>query len=180
MLVESKMLSLGSAAPDFSLIDVNQDKIVSLQTVRSDIATVVMFICNHCPYVIHIHDQLIQVAQRYQQRGITFIAINANDVDKYPADAPDKMREQAYPFPYLFDADQSVAKAYDAACTPDIYVFDAQLQCVYRGQFDDSRPNSGTAADGASLRAALDAILAGDKPSLDQKPSIGCNIKWKM
>jgi thiol-disulfide isomerase/thioredoxin len=150
---------------------------------KSDKANVVMFICNHCPYVKHINSQLVALANDYQPRGVTFFAISANDAEQYPDDGPEKMKETAetlgYPFPYLHDETQEVAKAYRAACTPDFYVFDGELKLIYRGQFDHSRPGNDLPVTGGDLRAALEAGLAGDRPDPNQKPSLGCNIKWK-
>lgn len=177
------MMPLGTIAPDFQLLDVVSGNILSLQALKSDIATLIMFICNHCPYVKHVQTQLVSLAKDYGPRGVAVIAINANDVAHYPEDSPEKMREVAkqvgYPFPYLFDETQAVAKAYDAACTPDFYLFDKELKCVYRGQLDESRPKNTIPVTGKDLRAALDAVLAGQPVNSDQKPSIGCNIKWK-
>lgn len=182
-LVESTMLPLGSKAPDFTLLDTVSGEQKSLQALASDKATVVMFICNHCPYVVHIEDQLVAFAAKYQQRGVQFIAICANDQDNYPDDAPDKMAERAhakqFSFPYLHDDTQAVAKAYQAACTPDFYVFDDNLQCVYRGRFDDSTPGNKKPVTGKDLQAALDQALGGKPVSEDQHPSMGCSIKWR-
>jgi peroxiredoxin len=183
-LTPSNMLPLGTAAPDFSLVNTVDQQTLSLADVKSDIATVVMFICNHCPYVKHMQEELVKVAENYQAKGITFVAISANDATEYPDDSPEKMREVAqafgYPFPYLYDETQEVAKAYQAACTPDFYIFDKDLKCVYRGQFDDSRPGSATPVTGRDLGQALDSILAGQPVNPEQQPSIGCNIKWKQ
>jgi thiol-disulfide isomerase/thioredoxin len=158
-------------------------KELTLTDLKSDKATVVAFICNHCPYVIHIIDALVKVGKDYIPKGVSFVMINANDVANYPADAPDKMvefaRERDFPFPYLYDESQEVAKAYDAACTPDFSVFDGNMKCVYRGQFDDSRPKNDKPVTGADLRRILDLILAGKPVPTAQVPSIGCNIKWK-
>ena len=176
---ESTMLALNTLAADFKLLNPCNDKHVSFADCEGGKGTLVMFICNHCPFVKHVHDELIQLATDYQAKGIAFIAINANDIQSYPADAPDKMKEMGYPFPYLFDATQETAKAYQAACTPDFYVFDQGLKCVYRGQLDDSRPGNNIPVTGHDVRAALDAVLAGKAVNPDQKPSIGCNIKWK-
>ncbi|MGE4198404.1 MAG: thioredoxin family protein, partial [Phycisphaerales bacterium] len=158
-------------------------KNVSLGDFVRSRALVVMFICNHCPFVKHIRDQLVAVSRDYGSRGVAFVAINSNDTEKYPDDSPDKMREEAalagYTFPYLFDETQSVAKAYRAACTPDFYLFDSQRRLIYRGQLDDSRPKNGLPVTGKDLRAAIDALLAGSAPPAQQLPSIGCNIKWK-
>ncbi len=182
-LTPSTMLSLQSVAPDFDLPD-TQGNTVSLKDFDTSKAVVVIFMCNHCPYVLHIKDKLIDVAAEYIHKGIAFVGISANDIRTHPADAPDKMaqfvQEHKLPFPYLYDESQEVAKAYKAACTPDIYVFDAQLKLVYRGQFDDSRPGNNSAVTGQDLTNALDAILAGAEVSSDQKPSLGCNIKWKL
>lgn len=181
-LTASNMLALGTIAPEFLLMDTVTGENVSLRELRSDSATVIMFICNHCPFVKHVQKQLVQIAKDYQPRGVSFIAISSNDPVNYPEDAPEKMKIVAksvgYPFPYLFDGTQEVAKSYSAACTPDFYVFDNKLSLVYRGQLDDSRPDSGIPVTGKDLRAALDAILAGEPVSSVQKPSMGCNIKW--
>jgi len=177
------MLPLKTPAPNFTLLDVVTNKSVSLQTIKSDIATVIMFICNHCPFVQHIQDKLIEIASNYQQKNIQFIAICSNDSKKYPDDSPKKMRtmakEKKYSFPYLHDETQQVAKNYRAACTPDFFIFDKNLLCVYRGQFDDSRPGNGIPVTGKDISGALDAILSGQAVNQNQKPSIGCNIKWK-
>lgn len=190
-LTPSTMLPLGTRAPDFSLPSTDGEA-VSLDGQRGERGTVVMFICNHCPYVIHIADALAGTAHDYMARGIGFVAINSNDTEAFPADNLENMiREKAsrgYPFLYLLDASQEVARAYDAACTPDIYLFDGDLELVYRGQFDDSRPNrissgnydsSGSSPTGGDLKAAMDALLSGEPVAGDQKPSMGCNIKWK-
>ncbi len=180
----STMLPLGTRAPDFHLLDTVSGDVKSLQDLKSDKATVILFICNHCPYVVHINKQLVQLATLYQQKGIRFIAISSNDAEHYPQDGPDKMTQHAlanaYPFPYLYDATQDIAKAYQAACTPDFYVFDADLKCVYRGQFDSSRPKSDVPVTGEDLARALDLVLEGKPvPEDQQRPSQGCNIKWK-
>ena len=178
----SNMMELGTKAPEFSLLDTVSGKTVSLSDLKSDVATVILFICNHCPYVKHINSKLVELANKYHSKGIQFIAISSNDVETHPLDGPEHMKqvalEQRYPFPYLYDETQEVAKAYQAECTPDLFVFDKHLECVYRGQFDDSRPNKGVAT-GNDLSVALDLILAGMKVNPDQKPSIGCGIKWK-
>jgi peroxiredoxin len=182
---ESTMLDLGVAAPEFSLPEPLTGKLRNLDDFRGNKGLVIVFMCNHCPYVKHIQQGLIDFANDYQQRGIQLVAINSNDVENYPDDAPDKMAEDAkglaYPFPYLFDEDQSVAKAYQAACTPDLYLFDQDLKLVYRGQFDSSRPRveNPLPVTGEDLRHAADALLAGEEPVLNQIPSLGCNIKWK-
>lgn len=179
----STMLPLGTKAPYFKLVDTRTGEPVSLDKIKSDKATVIMFICNHCPYVKLIQDKLIEVANRYQSQGVRFVAINSNDAVAFPADGPDKMRELAehyhYSFPYLFDETQEVAKAYQAACTPDFYVFDKELACVYRGRFDDATPGNQRVVTGMDLSLALDDILAGRSVGLEQRPSVGCNIKWK-
>lgn len=178
----SNMMELGTIAPDFALMDTVSDKTLTLSDLKSDVATVVLFICNHCPYVKHLNSKIVEVANKYQKKGVQFIAISSNSVETHPQDGPEHMKkiakEHAYPFPYLYDETQKVAKAYQAECTPDLFVFDGDLKCVYRGQFDDSRPNKGEAT-GNDLSAALDAIIAGEKVSEKQKPSMGCNIKWK-
>jgi thiol-disulfide isomerase/thioredoxin len=181
-LTPSTMLPLGTRAPAFTLPDTVSGKPLSLDSVKGAKGTVVMFICNHCPYVKHVNAELVRVAKDYQGKGIGFVAISSNDVVSHPEDAPDKMHTAAwqlgYPFPYLYDESQSVAKAYQAACTPDLFLFDSAMLCVYRGQLDDSRPGRG-APDGKDLRAALEAVVAGKPVSPEQKPSVGCNIKWK-
>ncbi len=178
----SSMLPLATAAPAFTLPDAVSGKSLSLDQLRSDRATVLMFICNHCPYVVHVQGELVKLANDYQSRGVAFIAISSNDVKNYPADAPDKMKIEAethgYPFPYLYDETQAVARAYGAECTPDFFVFDAAMTLAYRGRMDDSTPGNGKINDGRELRAALDAILAGEAVSAEQKPSMGCSIKW--
>ena len=179
----SNMLPLGTRAPSFTLPDTVSGKPLSLDSLKGAKGTVVMFICNHCPFVKHVNGELVRVAKDYQSKGISFVAISANDVRNYPEDGPDKMKAAAkqlgYPFPYLYDETQAVAKAYQAACTPDLYLFDANLACVYRGQLDDSRPGNGMPVNGKDLRAAMDALLAGKPIDPAQKPSVGCNIKWK-
>ncbi len=176
-------IPLGFIAPDFTLPDTVSGTNKSLQELKGDKATVLMFICNHCPFVKHINEELVQLGNDYANKGISFIAISSNDADKYPDDAPDKMtalaKEVGYPFPYLYDESQAVAKAYKAVCTPDFSIFDANLACVYRGQLDGSRPNNGLPVNGAAIRAALDAILANATVNPNQQPSIGCSIKWK-
>ncbi|HWI58385.1 MAG TPA: thioredoxin family protein [Bacillota bacterium] len=180
--VNSTMLPLGTPAPEFRLPDTT-GKPVALADLKGASALVVIFMCNHCPYVKHIRSGLAQLARDYMPRGVAMVGINANDVANYPADSPAKMAEEAkaagYSFPYLYDATQDVAKAYRAACTPDIYLFDKDQRLVYRGQLDDSRPSNNLPVTGKDLRAALDAVLAGKPVAPQQKPSIGCNIKWK-
>lgn len=182
-LTESNMLELGTLAPDFSLPDTISGKTLTLADLKSDKATVIMFLCNHCPYVIHINEGLVQLAKTYQAKGVSFIAISSNDAVKYPMDAPDKMtthaKEVGYTFPYLYDESQEVAKAYDAACTPDFYLFDGDLKLAYRGQLDGSRPNSGIPVTGQDLSAAIEAVLNHQPVESLQRPSAGCNIKWK-
>ena len=180
----SNMMPLGTIAPEFSLLDTISGKRLSLSSLQGSKGTLVLFICNHCPYVIHIKDQLIAIAQQYAEQGITTIAISANDIENYPQDAPDKMQtlvaEWGNPFAaYCYDETQTVAKAYLAACTPDIYLFDKDLSCVYRGRLDASTPKNNEPLTGEDLRCALDALLAGQPVSEQQTPSVGCNIKWK-
>ena len=178
----STMLPLGTAAPDFALPDTD-GKTVSPADFADAPALVVIFICNHCPFVKHVAAGLAGLARDYQARGVAFVGINSNDVDNFPDDSPEKMAEEVklrgYTFPYLFDGSQQVAKAYRAACTPDFYIFDSERRLVYRGQMDGARPGNGVPVSGEDLRAALDAVLAGQPVPEDQKPSIGCNIKWK-
>lgn len=179
--VNSTMLPLGTDAPDFRLPD-TQGRTVALADFKGK-PLVVMFICNHCPYVKHIRGALAQLGHDYLPRGMAIVGISSNDVANYPQDGPDKMKEEAkaagYTFPYLYDSSQSVAHAYRAACTPDFYVFDKDHRLVYRGQFDDSRPGNAIPVTGRDLRAAIDSVLAGKSVPAAQKPSIGCNIKWK-
>ena len=180
----STMMPLGTLAPDFTLPDTVSSKDLSLSELKGEKATLVMFICNHCPYVLHINDELVRIANEFKSKGIAFIAISSNDVVNYPQDGPELMKEQAarvgYPFPYLYDESQDVAKSYEAACTPDLFLFDESLKCVYRGQLDDSRPKNNLPVTGKDLREALNALLAGTPISENQIPSIGCNIKWKQ
>lgn len=179
----STMLPLGTVAPDFALPDVVSGKTVALADFKNFPALLVVFLCNHCPYVKHIQAGLAQMAKDFQARGVGVVAISANDVANYPDDSPDKMREEAqragYTFPYLFDESQSVALAYRAACTPDFFLFDGGKKLVYRGQMDDARRANNLPVTGSSLRAAVDAVLAGRAVSSSQIPSLGCNIKWK-
>ncbi len=180
---ESNMLPLGSEAPPFALPDTVSGKTLRLEDIASEKATVVMFICNHCPYVIHVNDEIVRVANDYIAKGIAFVAISSNDVVNYPQDGPEEMKKQAqklkYPFPYLYDESQNVARAFDAACTPDFYVFDKDLKLVYRGRIDDSRPGNNLPLTGKDLRTALDAVISGQAVAEKQYPSGGCNIKWK-
>ncbi len=178
----STMLQLGTKAPHFRLPDPS-GKWVSSDDFKGAPALVVAFICNHCPYVKHIRSRFAAIASEYQARGVAVVAINSNDVQNYPEDSPEKMAEEirtvGYRFPYLYDESQDVASAYQAACTPDFYLFDGERRLVYRGQFDGSRPKNGIPVTGVDLRAALDAVLAGKPVPAEQKPSLGCNIKWK-
>lgn len=179
----STMLPLGTVAPSFNLTDTVSGESLSLQNLKSPVGTVIMFICNHCPFVKHVNSQLVSLAADYQPKDVSFIAISSNDVEYYPQDSPARMKETAemlgYSFPYLYDESQQVARDYQAACTPDFYLFDADLKLVYRGQLDSSRPGNGIPVTGEDLRNALDCILAGQPITGDQLPSIGCNIKWK-
>ena len=179
----SNMLALGTKAPDFKLVDTVSDEMMALNAVTGEKGTVVMFICNHCPFVIHVNPEITKVAKEYIEKGVGFVAISSNDVVNYPQDGPElmkiKAKEEGYPFPYLYDETQEVAKAYDAACTPDFYLFDEKQELVYRGQLDDSRPGNGMPLTGKDLRDALTALLDGKSINTLQKPSIGCNIKWK-
>lgn len=179
----SQMVTLGTTAPEFRLPDTVSGREVSLEELRGNVATVVLFICNHCPAVRHINSVLVAIANEFIPKGIGFVAISSNDATTYTDDSPEKMKETAlalgYPFPYLYDESQDVAKSYSAVCTPDIFIYDAGLKLVYRGQFDNSRPSNTLPVTGADMRAALDALCAGLPVSEEQKPSIGCNIKWK-
>ena len=178
----STMQPLGTSAPAFSLPE-GEGARHSLDSVRGDKGTLVIFICNHCPFVVHVAEELARLGHDYQSKGIGIVAISSNDVENYPQDAPEKMAETArewdLSFPYIYDESQEVAKAYEAACTPDFFLFDADDKLTYRGQLDDSRPNSGIPVDGRDLRSAMDAMIAGEPVGQDQKPSLGCNIKWK-
>ena len=182
-LTESTMTQLGAAAPAFELPDVTTGTMVSLETFAGDKALLVMFICNHCPFVKHVHQELARLGRDYFGRPLGIMAINANNVDTHPDDAPDKMKETAeqwgLTFPYCYDESQQTAKAYGAACTPDFFLFDSSRRLVYRGQLDDSRPENNKPTTGNDLRAAIDALLDGRPAPSEQKPSIGCNIKWK-
>ncbi len=179
----STMMPLGTTAPSFELLDTVSDTWVSLDALKGETGTLIMFICNHCPFVKHVNAELSRLRKDYADKGVSLVAISSNDVENYPDDAPDKMKinaeEQDYGFPYLYDENQGVARAYDAACTPDFFLFDAELKCVYRGQLDDSRPGNEIPVTGKDMRAALDAVLSNEAVSREQKPSIGCNIKWK-
>lgn len=183
-LTPSAMVPLGTPAADFSLPDAVSGRAVALSDIKGDQGTLLMFICNHCPYVQRIESGLAQLGRDYADSGIGIAAISANDAVNYPEDAPDKMKATAtragYVFPYLYDETQEVARAYDAVCTPDFFLFDGNLQCVYRGQFDGARPNNKAPASGADLRRAMAHLLAGEPvPAEGQQPSVGCSIKWK-
>jgi len=179
----SVMTPLGSKAPDFKLPDTISGNHVSLQDVKGKKATVVMFICNHCPYVKHVNPALVKIARELKSGDVSFVAISSNDIKQYPEDGPQQMKVTAkqggYTFPYLYDETQEVARAYDAACTPDFFVYDSDLALAYRGQFDDSRPGNNIPVTGSDLRKAIETLVAGKQVSPKQKPSIGCNIKWK-
>jgi len=178
----SRMLELGISAPDFRLPD-TEGNVVSLADFDKSPALLVIFMCNHCPFVKHVLDKLVELIKEYQAKGVAVLGINSNDVADYPDDSPDKMaklaKEGGFTFPYLYDETQEVAKAYSAACTPDFFLFDGNRSLVYRGQMDDSRPGNGMTVTGADLTAAIDAVLGGKPIAADQKPSMGCNIKWK-
>jgi peroxiredoxin len=180
---ESAMLALGTTAPEFSLPDVVSNKMVDRNLAAGPKGLLVMFICRHCPFVKHLEKALAQLGRDYQGKGIGIVAISSNDAVVYPDDAPDSLaaqaRELGFPFPYLYDESQDIARAYDATCTPDFFLFDKDMKLVYRGQFDDSRPGSGIPVTGKDLRDAMDALLAGQPIHPVQKPSLGCNIKWK-
>jgi len=182
-LVASTMLELGTKAPDFSLPDTVSGKMITLQTFAPSKALLVMFICQHCPYVKHIQEALAQLGKDYAKTDLGIVAISANNVETHPNDAPDKLKEMAltlgFTFPFCYDESQSIAKAYTAACTPDFFLFDGDRTLVYRGQLDDSRPGNGIPVTGKDLRAAIDQVLADASVPTEQKPSIGCNIKWK-
>ncbi len=180
----SNMLALGTAAPDFKLLDTISGKYLTYNDIKGKNGTVIMFICNHCPYVLHVNGEIVKIADEYKEKGIGFAGISANDVENYPQDSPELMPEHArkvgYDFPYLYDETQETAKAYKAACTPDFYVFDNNNRLVYRGRLDESTPKNNEPLTGKDLRKALDWLLEGKMiPDEEQKPSIGCNIKWK-
>lgn len=181
--VESNMLELGTKAPNFTLPDTVSGENKSLTEMASDKATVIMFLCNHCPYVIYINEEIVNISTEYQAKGVAFIGISSNDAVNYPQDGPELMKTHAettgYNFPYLYDESQAVAKAYDAACTPDFYVFDGEGALAYRGRLDDARPKNNKTITGNDLRAAIDAVLAKKPVNERQYPSGGCNIKWK-
>lgn len=179
----STMLKLGTKAPDFSLPDVVTNEEVSLSDFDDYQALLVVFMCNHCPYVKNIRDEFVEFAKEYQDKGLGVVAISSNDVENYPDDSPERMRKEAekydYPFPYLYDETQEVAKAYKAACTPDFFLYDEDRELAYRGQFDDSRPGNEIPPTGKDLREAVDRLLEDGEIVEDQTPSVGCNIKWK-
>ena len=179
----SNMVSLGTTAPNFKLPDVISQKMVSLQQIKGLNGTLIMFICNHCPYVKHVNATIVNLANKYKQDGINFIAISSNDVENYPEDSPKLMKvnavENNYVFPYLYDESQEIAKSYDAACTPDFYLYDSDLLLVYRGQLDDSRPGNSLSCDGKDISNAIECLINEKENTQIQKPSIGCNIKWK-
>lgn len=183
MAVKSTMLALGTEAPEFSLPDTVSGETVSMSDYDDRTGLLVMFICNHCPYVKHIKKELARFSQDYSDADLGIVAISSNDIETYPDDSPENMKAEAeefgYRFPYLYDEGQDVAAAYTAMCTPDFFLFDDDRRLVYRGRFDESRPNSGVPATGEDLRAAVDALLAGEEVSLEQHPSMGCSIKWK-
>ncbi len=180
---ESTMLPLGIEAPDFRLPDVVSGEKMTIEDVKGDMATVIAFICNHCPFVHHINPKFSELAKKYQKLGIGFAAISSNDVKNYPEDSPEKMvevaKKEGYSFPYLYDETQVVARSYHAACTPEFYVFNRKMRLVYRGQMDDSRPGNDIEVTGKDLKSALDSLLRGEHVSTNQKPGGGCNIKWK-
>ena len=182
-LTESTMLELGTRAPDLSLPDVISGETVSLKSFANKKALLVMFICQHCPYVQHVKEELTRLGRDYAKREIGIVAVSSNDAKNYPDDAPDQLEKMAtslgFTFPFCYDETQQVARAYTAACTPDFFLFDERRQLVYRGQLDDSRPGNGKPVTGRDLRAAIEAVLTGKPVSRDQKPSVGCNIKWK-
>lgn len=182
-LTPSNMISLGTTAPGFKLMDTRTGHLMTLQEIKGEKGTVIMFLCNHCPFVKHVNEEIVRIANEYRQLGFGFAAINSNDILNFPEDHPDKMKEAAtqyqYSFPYFFDGSQEIAKAYKAACTPDFYLFDAELKLIYRGQLDDSRPGNGIHPNGRDLREAMDAVLNNRGVLPNQKPSTGCAIKWK-
>ena len=180
----STMAALGTTAPGFTLPDTGSGKNFSLEDVKGNVATLIMFICNHCPYVKHVNTELVNLANDYKDKGVSFAAISSNDIINHPEDSPELMKQVAkqlnYPFPYLYDESQKVAKAYNAACTPDFFIYDKEVKLVYRGQLDDSRPGNEIPVTGKDIRHALDCLIDGQPVSGSQRPSIGCNIKWKL
>ena len=179
----STMIALGTKAPDFVLPDTVSGTELSLENIKGEIATVIMFICNHCPFVKHVNEELVKLANDYKSKGIGFVAINSNDVINHPDDSPVLMTKVAkqlkYPFPYLYDESQETAKDFEAACTPDFFIYDKDLQLVYRGQLDNSRPGNEIPVTGKDIRQALDSLISNEPVPQEQRPSIGCNIKWK-
>ena len=179
----STMVSLGTKAPDFLLPDTVSGKQLSLKDVKGETATMIMFICNHCPFVKHVNEELVKLGNDYKNKGVGFVAISSNDVINHPDDSTERMtqvaKELKYPFPYLYDESQETAKAYDAACTPDFFIYDKDLRLVYRGQLDDSRPGNEIPVTGKDIRHALDCLINNEPVPQEQRPSIGCNIKWK-
>ncbi len=182
-LIESNPFPTGTKAPDFNLLNTVTNKYLSLSEVKGEKGTVIQFICNHCPFVVHLNEELVKLANDYSSKGISFVAISSNSVKTHPQDGPEFMKEHAkqnnYPFPYLYDKTQEIATAYDAACTPDFYIFDADLKSVYHGQLDSSRPGNDIPVTGEDIRKSLDGLLSGADPMENQKPSIGCSIKWE-
>lgn len=182
-LTPSQKIALGSTAPSFTLLDTTSGQQKSLSELQGKNGTVILFICNHCPYVIHVNATLVAMANAYQKQGIHFVAISSNDVENYPQDTPEMMttvaKKEQYPFPYLYDETQSVAKAYGAECTPDIFLYDSDLKLYYHGQLDDSRPGNNIESKGSDIKVALNNLLENKSAPEIQKPSIGCNIKWK-
>lgn len=180
----STMIALGTKAPDFVLPDTVSGKDLSLENIKGEIATVIMFICNHCPFVKHVNEELVKLANDYKSKGIGFVAINSNDVINHPDDSPVLMTEVAkqlkYPFPYLYDESQETAKGYEAACTPDFFIYDKDLRLAYRGQLDDSRPGNEIPVTGKDIRLTLACLIKNESVPQEQRPSIGCNIKWKL
>ena len=184
MAIESlQSIPLGTPATDFSLPDVVTGNVISLSFLPSDRALLIMFICRHCPYVVHVREEILRLARDYQHEGVTFVAICSNDAVSYPDDAPDRLREMAvdhkFPFPLLHDESQEIAKVYGAQCTPDFFLYDSNRRLAYHGRLDDSTPGNGIPVTGREMRRALDSVLAGSAPPSAQKPSIGCSIKWK-
>ena len=182
-LTPTREIPLGFAAPKFNLINPRNNKLEKLENLQSDKGTLIVFMCNHCPFVVHILPELVNIAYDYINKGISFIAINSNDIVSYPQDSPENMiklvKEYNIPFPYLFDESQEVARAYSAECTPDFNIFDGNMKCVYRGQMDSSRPGNNKEKNGYNIRQVLNKIISGELVSPNQTPSIGCNIKWK-
>ena len=180
----SEMITLGLKIPPFTLPDTVSEEYISVENIKGINGTLIMFICNHCPFVVHVNEQLVKLATDYKDKGIGFLAISSNDVLTHPGDAPDKMKAVAeqlkYPFPYCYDESQEVARAFGAACTPDFFIYDNDNKLVYRGQLDDSRPGNGIPVTGKNIRQAFDSLIRNEKISTEQRPSIGCNIKWKL